>query len=93
MSDTPKDIGPDNGERAPFARPIDEGLGKVGAGSGYSGQEYDSEGQAEWRARQKQRGLPADGAVKGSGAGAGGGDPGEDYDIGTPGGAAPEKED
>lgn len=83
------DIGPDNGRRPPFATPIQRGLGTVGTGSGYSGQEYDAAGQDEWRAEQERRNLPADGEVRGSGAGAGGGDPGEDFDIATPGGATP----
>lgn len=50
----------------------------IGTGGGYSGQEYDSAGQAEWRAEQQRHALPADGAVHGSGSGTGGGNPGED---------------
>lgn len=84
-----RDIGPDNGQRPPFATPIREGRGRIGTGSGYSGQEYDSAGQEQWRAEQERRNLPADGEVRGSGAGAGGGGPGEDFDVDTPGGAAP----
>ena len=84
------DIGPDNGVRPSFSTPIDERLGKIGTGDGYSGQEYDSAGQAEWRAEQKRRNAPADGVARGSGAGAGGGNPGEDFDVDTPGGADPE---
>lgn len=84
-----RDIGPDNGRRPRFATPIRKGLGKVGTGEGYSGQEYDGAGQEKWRAAQERRNLPADGEVRGSGIGAGGGDPSEDFDIATPGGAAP----
>lgn len=84
-----RDIGPDNGRRPPFATPIRDGLGEVGTGEGYSGQEYDGAGQERWREEQQRRNLPADGGVLGSGVGAGGGDPGEDFDIATPGGAVP----
>lgn len=87
--DTP-DIPPDNGERPRFATPIDEHAGHVGSGTGYSGQEYDSEGQAVWRAEQEKRNLPKDGGVSGSGIGAGGGQAGEDFDIDSPGGAEPD---
>ena len=53
---------------------------EVGTDDTYSGQEYDSAGQEEWRAEQRRRALPANGEVHGSGAGAGGNNPGEDYD-------------
>jgi hypothetical protein len=77
----PNDIPPEAGERPPFDRPVDaEAESQVGTGEGYSGQEYDSAGQAEWRAEQARHQLPASGEVHGSGAGAGGGNPGEDYD-------------
>lgn len=69
------DILPENGHRPSFSKPIDERLGAIGTGGGYSGQEYDSDGQAEWRAEQDRR----KGAADGSGIGAGGG-PGEDFD-------------
>ena len=85
-----RDIGPDNGVRPPTATPIDEQLHDVANGSGYSGQEYDAEGQAEWRAEQDRRALPQDGAVHGSGKGAGGGDEGEDFDETRTGGTATE---
>jgi len=87
---TDTDIGPDNGVRPSFATPIDERLGEIGTGDGYSGQEYDSAGQAEWRAEQERRNASADGVVRGSGAGAAGGNPGEDFDVATTGGADPE---
>ncbi|WP_260596665.1 hypothetical protein [Sphingomonas endolithica] len=73
------DIPPENGKRPSFRKPIDERLGAVGTGGGYSGQEYDSEGQEAWRAEQDRRKGDPDGAVDGSGVGAGGG-PGEDFD-------------
>jgi len=75
------DLPPEAGKRPVFARPVDPAAGaEIGTGGGYSGQEYDSAGQAEWRAEQQRHALPADGAVHGSGAGTGGGNPGEDYD-------------
>lgn len=76
------DIPPEAGKRPVFATPLDPEAGaEIGTDkNSYSGQEYDSAGQAEWRAEQARRALPADGAVHGSGAGAGGGNPGEDYD-------------
>jgi hypothetical protein len=81
-TDHDADIPPDAGKRPVFARPVDpKAGGEIGTDKqGYSGQEYDSAGQAEWRAEQARHDLPADGAVHGSGAGAGGGNPGEDYD-------------
>jgi len=80
-NDNPADIPPEAGERPTFARPVDPSAGKeIGSDDSYSGQEYDSAGQAEWRAEQKRHALPADGEVRGSGAGTGGGNPGEDYD-------------
>ncbi|MDO7841935.1 hypothetical protein [Sphingomonas immobilis] len=82
-----KDIGPDIGVRAPMNAPADDDIGAIGTGSGYSGQEFDSAGQAAWRAGQQRRAVPADGKVSDSGAGAGGGNPGEDFDVATPGGA------
>ena len=90
MTDQAPDIGPETGKRPDTAKPGDQKLGKIGTGQGYSGQEYDSVGQEEWRRKQEERTAPADGAVHGSGAGAGSGDASEDYDVGTPGGAAPE---
>ena len=71
MTDDDRDIGPDNGQRPPFAKPIDEGRGAVGTGGGYSGQEYDLKGQAEWRAEQTRANMAEDGVARGSGAGAG----------------------
>lgn len=78
------DIGPDNGVRPRDATPIDTGPGAVGTGGGYSGQEYDSKGQADWRAEQERRNVPADGIARGSGS------PGEDFDTATPGGGDPD---
>lgn len=88
MSDR-RDIGPDNGRKPPYERPS-EGRGDVGAGEGYSGQEYDGAGQAAWRERQQRSAVPEDGTVIGSGVGAGGGDAGEDFDAATPGGGGPD---
>ena len=82
------DIGPDNGKRPPFAKPIDTGRGEVGTGAGYSGQEYDSAGQDDWRRRQDQLAVDAGGKVEGSGAGAGG-ETGEDFDDDSANGATP----
>jgi hypothetical protein len=82
-----KDIPPEAGKRPPFATSLGRDAEAIGSGTGYSGQEYDSAGQAEWRAEQAKRSMPADGAVHGSGAGAGGGVPGEDYDDDSAGGS------
>lgn len=77
----PTYIPPESGKRPDFARPTDAGATKdIGTGGGYSGQEYDSPGQAEWRKEQQRHALRADGEARGSGSGAGGGNPGEDYD-------------
>ena len=71
------DLPPDAGSGPSFAQPVDPSAGdKIGTDDTYSGQEYDSAGQAEWRAEQLRHVLPADGAVHGSGAGIGGGKPG-----------------
>ncbi|KQS04000.1 hypothetical protein ASG11_06830 [Sphingomonas sp. Leaf357] len=85
-----RDIPPDNGERPTFSTSIRKGLGDVGTGDGYSGQEYDSAGQSAWRAEQQRRNLPKNGGVAGSGIGAGGGQKGEDYDVDSPAGAEPD---
>lgn len=81
-TDPDADIPPEAGRRPVFAKPVHPKAGaEIGTDkNSYSGQEYDSAGQAEWRAEQARHALPADGAVHGSGAGAGGGNPGEDYD-------------
>lgn len=80
-SDHPSDTPSEAGKRPRFSQPIDPEAGKaVGTDQTYSGQEYDSAGQAEWRAEQERHALPASGEVEGSGAGAGGGNPGEDFD-------------
>lgn len=81
-TDSDADLPPEAGKRPVFARPVDAQAGaEIGTDkNSYSGQEYDSAGQAEWRAEQARHALPADGAVHGSGAGAGGGNAGEDYD-------------
>ncbi|HVI97444.1 MAG TPA: hypothetical protein VM657_00080 [Sphingomonas sp.] len=82
-----EDIPPDAGKRSPImAR--EPPLGEIGSGPGYSGQEYDSAGQAEWRAREQARSVPRDGTVEGSGIGAGGGQEGEDYDLDDAGGGS-----
>ena len=83
-----RDIPPDNGQRPPFAQPIDQGLGDIGTKGGYSGQEYDAAGQDAWRAAEERKTVDPGGAVHGSGAGAGGG-PGEDYDSDTANGTKP----
>lgn len=74
---------------------IDVQTGKLGAGAGYSGQEYDSQAHASEKAldaNTRAAGAippdngkrasydPATGAVHGSGSGAGGGNEGEDFD-------------
>ena len=74
---------------------IDVQTGKLGAGPGYSGQEYDSqahESEKALDANARAGGAippdngkrasydPATGAVHGSGSGAGGGNEGEDFD-------------
>ena len=73
-----RDLSPDNGQRPPFAKP-DPKLGRVGTGDGYSGQEYDSEGQQEWRAADLAKQVSPDGLAHGSGA------PGEEIDPETKG--------
>jgi hypothetical protein len=83
-----RDLPPEAGKRPVFARPVDRDAGEaIGTGPGYSGQEYDAPGQAEWCAEQAKRAMPQDGAVHGSGTGAGGGAPGEDYDSDSAGGS------
>jgi len=81
---------------------VDVQHGRIGAGPGYSGQEYDSQAHATDKAMNAntragatppaaEGDIPPDngtrasydpqtGAVHGSGAGAGGGNPGEDFD-------------
>ncbi len=72
---------PEAGKRPPQSAPATGiGIGEVGTGSGYSGQEYDSKGQRAWRAEQAKHTVDPSGEVQGSGAGAGGGNEGEDYD-------------
>ncbi|MBB4085598.1 hypothetical protein [Sphingomonas carotinifaciens] len=83
---TDRDIPPEAGKRPPFAKP-EPPLDAIGTGKGYSGQEYDSAGQAEWRAGQDAQAVAPEGIVRGSGTAAGGGAPGEDYDPNTPGAA------
>ncbi len=85
MTDDSKDIPPEAGRRPPYMKP-EPPLGEIGSGKGYSGQEYDGAGQAEWREREQERGVPRDGIVQGSGVGAGGGQEGEDYDLDDAGG-------
>lgn len=84
-----RDIPPDNGKKPTFSTSIMKGVGEVGTGKGYSGQEYDSTGQSAWRAEQERRNLPGNGGVAGSGIGAGGGQVGEDYDVDSSAGAEP----
>ena len=57
-----EDLKQEIGKRPPFAKPVYKGLGKVGAGDGYSGQEYDSVGQDDWRKRQEDISLEEDDA-------------------------------
>ena len=83
------DMPSENGKRPTFRKPIDERLGAIGTGGGYSGQEYDSAGQDAWRRTHERQNVDASGAVHGTGVGAGGA-PGEDFDDDTAnGGAAP----
>jgi hypothetical protein len=67
------------GKRPPHVNSAAD-IGEVGTGDGYSGQEYDSRGQREWRAEQERQSIDPSGTVHGSGAGAGGGNDVEDYD-------------
>jgi hypothetical protein len=76
---TVADQPPEAGKRPPQAAP-DPGIGEIGTGAGYSGQEYDSKGQQAWREQQATLIIDPSGQVHGSGAGAGGGSEGEDYD-------------
>jgi hypothetical protein len=85
MADDSKDIPPETGKKPPYMKP-EPPLGDIGAGEGYSGQEYDGAGQAAWRDRDRERGVPKDGKVEGAGVGAGGGQEGEDYDLDDAGG-------
>jgi hypothetical protein len=78
---------PEAGKRPAQAR-SGTGIGEVGTGDGYSGQEYDSRGQQAWREEQEKPALDPSGAVHGSGAGAGGGNEGEDYDSDSAAGSA-----
>jgi hypothetical protein len=75
-----RDISPDQGKAPPFAQPEPK-LGAVGTGSGYSGQEYDSAGQAEWREGDKGLRVSPDGEAHGTGS------PGEEIDPETAGSA------
>ncbi|MHA6722386.1 hypothetical protein [Sphingomonas sp. RS2018] len=75
-----RDLTPDNGRAPPFAKP-EPALGEIGTGDGYSGQEYDSVGQGEWRAADVALNVAPDGVAKGTGS------PGEEIDRATPGSA------
>jgi len=70
---------PEAGKRPTHGRPPSD-IGDIGTGQGYSGQEYDSNGQQAWRDEQKKHAVDPSGEVHGSGTGAGGGNDGEDYD-------------
>jgi len=78
-----KDIPPDAGKRPLQAEEPDPEIGKIGTGDDYSGQEYDSPGQAEWRKQERAKSMPADGTVRGSGVGG----EREEYDPATSTGA------
>lgn len=75
-----RDISADQGAAPPFAKPEPK-LGAVGTGDGYSGQEYDSAGQAEWRQGDRRLRLDPRGEVHGTGS------PGEEIDPETAGSA------
>jgi len=76
-----RDLPEDTGKAPPFAKPEPK-LGEVGTTGGYSGQEYDAPGQAEWRDGDRQLGVSPDGEAHGSGS------PGEEFERNTPGGQA-----
>lgn len=83
MTDLPKDAG----VHSPGTRPDDTPTpADAGSGPGYSGQEYDQAGQQAWRGADGRKRLPPDGVI-GTGAGAGGAAPGEDFDDDTAGGS------
>ena len=85
MSDH-RDLSPHNGRAPPFAKPDPE-RGAVGTGSGYSGQEYDSVGQEEWRAAERGLEVAPDGKARGSGS------PREEIDPGTTGSSESEPDE
>lgn len=64
-----KDIPPAAGKRPQQAEAPDPELGKIGTGTDYSGQEYDSPGQEQWRDEDRARRVPPDGVTRGSGVG------------------------
>ena len=91
----PKDLPASPRAGGSIDKDIDVQTGKLGAGPGYSGQEYDSqahESEKALDANARAGGAippdngkrasydPATGAVHGSGSGAGGGNEGEDFD-------------
>lgn len=75
-----RDIPDDTGRAPPFAK-SEPRLGPVGTGDGYSGQEYDGDGQAAWREGDRRLGVSPDGAAHGTGS------PREEFDPETSGGA------
>lgn len=83
MSTHDPDIPPAAGKRPPREDQPDPQRGPVGTGEGYSGQEYDSVGQHEWREKDRAQSVPHDGEIKGSGVGG----EREEYDVGTSTGA------
>lgn len=77
---TDRDLSSDNGTAPPFRHP-EPPLGEIGSKGGYSGQEYDSPGQAEWREGERRLGISPDGEAHGTGS------PGEEIDPETAGSA------
>jgi len=75
-----RDIPEDTGKAPPFAHP-EPGMGEIGTHGGYSGQEYDGDGQAEWRDSDRRLGVSRDGEAHGTGS------PGEEYEPETSGGS------
>ncbi|MGN6376828.1 MAG: hypothetical protein ACTHMG_14930 [Sphingomonas sp.] len=78
-----KDIPPAAGKLPPQSEGPEPRRGAVGTGDGYSGEEYDSAGQVEWRDEDRTKRVPPDGEVRGSGVGGAR----EEYDPGTATGA------
>lgn len=91
----PKDLPESPRAGGSIDKDIDVQTGELGAGPGYSGQEYDSQAHASEKALEANTradaAIPPDngkrasydsatGAVHGSGSGAGGGNEGEDFD-------------
>jgi len=71
---------PEAGRRADAVAAEAKTSPRLGAGKGYSGHEYDSDGVSAWLAEDRRQALDPSGEVRGSGSGTGGGHASEDYD-------------